>query len=69
MSFENPGDGKRCDHCNRSGELYANLGERLCLGCLTASVDADLRENGLRVIQDGRETTYRLGYITPRSAR
>lgn len=40
MSFTNPGDGVRCDHCDRPGTLYANQGERLCLPCLTRSVDA-----------------------------
>jgi len=51
MSFENPGDGKRCDHCNRAGKpyeykgemysgLHKNRGEWLCPSCLTADVAA-----------------------------
>ena len=73
MSHESPGDGIRCDHCNRRGTLDApllpNRGERLCAPCLDASVDADLNANGLRVVEDGRKTVYRPGYITPRAAR
>ena len=44
MSFETPGDGVRCDHCNQPGVPYtyqgrefsgliANQGERLCSTC------------------------------------
>jgi hypothetical protein len=52
MSFENPGDGLLCDHCNRPGTpyeyrgimfsgLHANRGERLCSSCLDRAVQAD----------------------------
>lgn len=55
MSYENPGDGVRCDHCNQPGVPYtykgrtfsglvANRGERLCRGeggCLERAVQAE----------------------------
>jgi hypothetical protein len=44
VSFEEPGDGVRCDHCNRYGDMYANRGERLCLACLNRAVDAEINE-------------------------
>ena len=59
----------KCDHCLRTRETFANRGERLCFPCLSASVDDQLKHEGVRVIEDGRETVYRLGYITPRAQR
>ncbi|MFD8564852.1 hypothetical protein ACFV1N_46945 [Streptosporangium canum] len=55
MSFEHPGDGKRCDHCNRPGTpykykgrkysgLFANRGEKLCSDCLEYSRLAEINE-------------------------
>jgi hypothetical protein len=52
MSFESPGDDKRCDHCDVLGVPYEyqgrtfsglspNLGDRLCSRCLFAAVDAE----------------------------
>lgn len=50
MSFENPGDGKLCDHCDRPGQPYEHHGqtypglfdcegERLCPDCLQRAAD------------------------------
>jgi hypothetical protein len=44
MSHEDPGDGKRCDHCNAAGSLSPNRGERLCFRCLDHAVTAELNE-------------------------
>lgn len=55
MSFEHPGDGKRCDHCNRPGKpyihwgqkfsgLFANRDEKLCQSCLDLAVNAEINE-------------------------
>lgn len=52
MSFETPGDGIRCDHCNAKGHPYEyrgitfsgltpNRGEQLCSQCLDRAVDTD----------------------------
>jgi hypothetical protein len=53
MSFENPGDDIRCDHCNTLGVPYeykgrtfsglsANRGDKLCSRCLNQAVDAEI---------------------------
>jgi hypothetical protein len=53
MSFEHPGDDKRCDHCDRPGKsyeysgqtfsgLFANEGEKLCPACLDRAVDQQI---------------------------
>lgn len=46
MSFENPGDGKRCDHCDIPGIKYETLspnrGGCLCLPCLERDVAKDV---------------------------
>jgi uncharacterized protein CbrC (UPF0167 family) len=50
MSFETPGDGKRCDHCDQPGKPYTYRGkpfsglvaymkERLCPKCLDIAVN------------------------------
>lgn len=55
MSFENPGDNIRCDHCNRPGVpyeyrgitfsgLHANQGDRLCPDCNGRDHDRTVRE-------------------------
>ncbi len=70
MSFEYPGDGKRCDHCNAFGEpyeykgqqcsgLFANRGERLCSrcnewACQRDNEEADAAHYGMTV-EDIRE--------------
>jgi hypothetical protein len=55
VSFKNPGDGKRCDHCDQPGKPYTYRGkrfsglhayrsERLCQGCLDLAATADLAD-------------------------
>ncbi len=55
MSFEEPGDGRLCDHCNRPGVPYeyqgetfsgltAYLGDRLCARCRDIALDREARE-------------------------
>ena len=50
MSFAQPGDDKRCDHCDRPGEPYeyrgqrfsglcSYEGEKLCPGCRDRQVE------------------------------
>lgn len=73
MSFEQPGDGLRCDHCNcradetredRIGELARNRGEHLCSICIWRVVEAEHDAatidpaTGLRFIQV-RDERYR----------
>ena len=54
MSFENPGDGQLCDHCDRPGTPYEYRGEqysglhayhhdRICDRCLDAAYQQDVR--------------------------
>jgi hypothetical protein len=53
VSFEDPGDGRLCDHCNRPGVPYeyrgetfsgltANRGEWLCRRCLDIAVNVEI---------------------------
>jgi len=80
VSFENPGDGKRCDHCDAPGVPYtykgvaqsgliANQGERLCPGCNGRKHDAfvaDLVENTPVYVCAGR---YRFADYRPPSRK
>lgn len=74
MSFEEPGDGKRCDHCDQPGEpyeykgkqfsgLHANRGEKLCSRCLWRAVQADMDEPVGWAQVPARE------YVQPRAPR
>lgn len=74
MSFEEPGDDKRCDHCNHPGKpyeyrgeqfsgLFPNRGERLCSPCLDIAVQAELDAPVGPMQVPARE------YITPLAAR
>ena len=73
MSIENPGDGLRCDHCNRAGVPYeykgltfcglsANRGQRLCPACLDAALEAEQNAPVGPMQVPARD------YITPRRA-
>lgn len=55
MNHENPGDGVRCDQCNRTpreaghpewcaDRLMRNRHKRLCRSCFTRTVDLELAE-------------------------
>lgn len=75
MSYECPGDGLRCDHCNcaadstegrRLGSLAPNRGELLCSVCLWASVDAEHLASGRFHREGGRIVPT---YVTPRSPK
>jgi hypothetical protein len=63
MSFEEPGDGIRCDHCYKPTTLYANRGERLCFACLDIAVQAELNSPVGPMQVPARE------YITPIAAK
>lgn len=67
MSFANPGDGKRCDHCDQPGKpytyksqrfsgLHAHQREKLCSGCLDIAATADLPQGQAT---SAREDRYR----------
>lgn len=60
---------ERCDHCQQLRVCVPNLGRRMCGDCSWAEVQDQLKNDGLRVIENGRETTYRSGYVTPRKAQ
>ena len=58
----------RCDLCDRPG-AFPNRGRLTCLTCADGEIQHELRTEGLAIIEDGRPTTYRLGYVTPRAWR
>ena len=39
----------------------------MCGDCSWAEMQDQLKHEGLRVIENGRETVYRPGYVTPRA--
>ncbi|MEV0237526.1 hypothetical protein [Nonomuraea sp. NPDC050786] len=62
MSHENPGDGKRCDHCNQPGIPYtykgrafsgliSNRGEKLCPTCNGHEHDRFVHDHANRPVQ------------------
>lgn len=63
VSFENPGDGTRCDHCNVVGIKYdtltPNRGECLCRTCLDRDVAKDVHAFT-------HDPTTGLAWVTPR---
>lgn len=74
MSFECPGDDKRCDHCNRPGLPYeykgrifsgltANRGDRVCPWCLDIALKAEMDEPVGWAQVPARE------YVVPRAER
>lgn len=67
MSFDHPGDGKRCDHCDQPGAPYtyhgqrfsgltSREGERLCPRCLGFAGEADDPQGLTAVAREAAKT-------------
>lgn len=56
----------RCSWCDKPHpSLLPVEGDRLCPTCVDAYLDEAAKE--LHIIEDGRPTVYRRGYVTPRA--